>query len=42
VRKLHDEYTKEEDKLLRRQIKNLRGRISLIRNMQAAGVLSFL
>jgi Protein of unknown function (DUF2721) len=42
VRKLHDEYTKEEDKLLRRQIKSLRGRISLIRNMQAAGVLSFL
>ena len=42
VRKLHDEYTKEEDKLLRRQIKNLRGRISLIRNMQAACVLSFL
>lgn len=42
VRKLHDEYAKEEDKLLRRQIKNLRGRISLIRNMQAAGVLSFL
>jgi Protein of unknown function (DUF2721) len=42
VRKLHDEYTKEEDKLLKRQIKSLRGRISLIRNMQAAGVLSFL
>ncbi|MBS4065226.1 MAG: DUF2721 domain-containing protein [Chitinophagaceae bacterium] len=42
VRKLHDEYTKEEDKLLKRQIKNLRHRISLIRNMQASGVLSFL
>jgi hypothetical protein len=42
VRKLHDEYTKDEDKLLRRQIKSLRGRISLIRNMQATGVLSFL
>ncbi|MBX9782810.1 MAG: DUF2721 domain-containing protein [Chitinophagaceae bacterium] len=42
VRKLHDEYIKEEDKLLKRQIKNLRGRISLIRNMQASGVLSFL
>lgn len=42
VRKLHDEYTKEEDKLLKRQIKSLRGRISLIRNMQASGVLSFL
>jgi hypothetical protein len=42
VRKLHVEYSKEEDKLLRRQIRSLRGRISLIRNMQAAGVLSFL
>jgi uncharacterized Tic20 family protein len=42
VRKLHEEYNKEEDKNLERQIKNLRGRITLIRNMQAAGVLSFL
>lgn len=42
VRKLHDEYTREEDKLLKRQIRSLRARISLIRNMQAAGVLSFL
>jgi uncharacterized Tic20 family protein len=42
VRKLHDEYVKKEDTLLKRQIKNLRHRISLIRNMQAAGVLSFL
>ncbi len=42
VRKLHDEYTKEENKLLKRQIKSLRARISLIRNMQATGVLSFL
>jgi amino acid permease len=42
VRKLHDEYVKKEDKLVKRQISNLRHRISLIRNMQAAGVLSFL
>ncbi len=42
VRKLHEEYNKEEDKNLARQIKSLRGRITLIRNMQAAGVLSFL
>ena len=42
VRKLHDEYVKKEDTLLKRQIKNLRHRISLIRNMQASGVLSFL
>jgi hypothetical protein len=42
VRKLHEEYNKEEDQILKRQIRSLRGRISLIRNMQAAGVLSFL
>lgn len=43
VRKLHDEYVKVEDRnLLHKQISNLRTRISLIRNMQAMGVLSFL
>jgi Protein of unknown function (DUF2721) len=42
VRKLHDEYNKEEDQILKRQIRSLRSRISLIRNMQATGVLSFL
>jgi hypothetical protein len=43
VRKLHDEYVKVEDcNLLHKQISNLRTRISLIRNMQALGVLSFL
>ncbi len=43
VRKLHDEYIKVEDRsLLHKQISNLRKRISLIRNMQAMGVLSFL
>ena len=42
VRKLHEEYNKEEDKILKRQIRSLRSRISLIRNMQATGVLSFL
>ena len=43
VRKLHEEYVKVEDRnLLHKQISNLRTRISLIRNMQALGVLSFL
>ncbi|HTH31011.1 MAG TPA: DUF2721 domain-containing protein [Lacibacter sp.] len=43
VRKLHAEYVKVEDRnLLHKQISNLRTRISLIRNMQALGVLSFL
>lgn len=42
VRKLHDEYVKEEDKILLRQIRSLRARLSMIRNMQAMGVLSFL
>jgi hypothetical protein len=42
VRKLHDEYVKEEEQtLLHKQISNLRARISYIRNMQALGVLSF-
>jgi len=42
VRKLHDEYVKEqEQKQLHKQISNLRARISYIRNMQALGVLSF-
>lgn len=42
VRSLHDEYMKEESGNLKRQIKNLHGRIRMIRNMQALGVLSFL
>ncbi len=42
VRKLHDEYNKEEDKALVRQIHSLRSRIGMVRNMQAMGVLSFL
>ncbi len=42
VRKLHDEYVKEEEQTqLHKQISNLRARISYIRNMQALGVLSF-
>lgn len=43
VRRLHDEYNKQEQSvLIHKQIRNLRVRISLIRNMQALGVLSFL
>ncbi len=43
VRKLHDEYVQTEDRtLIHQQISNIRTRISMIRNMQALGVLSFL
>ena len=43
VRRLHDEYNKQEQSvLIHKQIRNLRVRISMIRNMQALGVLSFL
>ena len=43
VRKLHDEYTSgHKNKILLQQIKNLRGRINLIRYMQGLGVFSFL
>ena len=43
VRKLHDEYIQTEDRtLIHQQISNIRTRISMIRNMQALGVLSFL
>jgi amino acid permease len=42
VRKLHDEFLKQtDDQRLLKQINNLRTRISLIRYMQAFGVLSF-
>lgn len=43
IRKLHDEYIRGEKKhLLLKQIKILRIRINLIRQMQALGVFSFL
>lgn len=43
VRKLHDEYVQTENRtLIHQQISNIRIRISMIRNMQALGVLSFL
>ena len=42
VRRLHEQYAKEESLNLRRQISSLHVRIRLIRNMQALGVLSFL
>ncbi len=43
VRKLHDEYISgHKSKILLQQIKNLRGRINLIRYMQGLGVFSFL
>jgi hypothetical protein len=42
VRKLHEEYNRgEKEKNILGQIKNIRGRINLIRYMQFFGVLSF-
>jgi hypothetical protein len=43
VRKLHDEYHRgEKERNILSQIKNIRTRINLIRDLQALGVLSFL
>ena len=43
IRKLHEQYFKHHDKQnIIKQIRNLRGRLHLIRYMQAFGVLSFL
>ncbi|HET9056534.1 MAG TPA: DUF2721 domain-containing protein [Chitinophagaceae bacterium] len=43
VRKLHEQYSKHHNKQnIINQIRNLRGRLHLIRYMQAFGVLSFL
>lgn len=43
VRSLHQEYNNEKNKeIIFKQIKNLRRRLNMIRNMQALGVSSFL
>ena len=42
IRSLHDKYQTRPDDLIKAQIGNLRARVHLIRNMQAAGVLSLL
>jgi len=43
VRSLHDEYQKIDQKhIIHGQIKNMRYRLKLIKNMQALGVLTFL
>lgn len=42
IRSLHSKYKEEPDALIWSQIKNLRLRVKLIRNMQALGVLSLL
>jgi hypothetical protein len=43
VRNLHDKYQNQEQKqILHGQIKNLRYRLKLIKNMQALGVVTFL
>ncbi|MCG8308917.1 MAG: DUF2721 domain-containing protein [Cytophagales bacterium] len=42
IRSLHSKYKEAPDELIWGQIKNLRLRVKLIRNMQALGVLSLL
>jgi len=42
IRSLHSKYKEDPDKLVWDQIKHLRLRVKLIRNMQALGVLSLL
>ena len=42
IRSLHSRYKEDPDKLIWGQIKNLRLRVKLIRNMQVLGVLSLL
>ena len=42
IRSLHSKYEEAPDKLILGQIKNLRKRVILIRNMQALGALSLL
>ena len=42
IRSLHERHRAQPDPLLRAQIANLRYRVTLIRNMQAFGVLSLL
>ena len=42
IRSLHSKYKEDPDKRIWGQIKNLRLRVKLIRNMQALGVLSLL
>ena len=42
VRNLHAKYKEKADPLILRQIKNLRKRINLIRNMQIFGIISLL
>ena len=41
VRSLHERYLQSPDKLIMGQLKNLRQRLVLIRNMQVLGVASF-
>jgi hypothetical protein len=42
VRNLHSKYKENRDKILYGQIRNLRKRINLIRNMQVFGLISLL
>ncbi|MBU1002912.1 MAG: DUF2721 domain-containing protein [Proteobacteria bacterium] len=40
IRSLHDKYRQDRDDSVRKQIRNLRKRVHMIRNMQGLGVLS--
>lgn len=40
IRNLHDTYRQDRDDSVRKQIRNLRKRVHMIRNMQGLGVLS--
>jgi hypothetical protein len=42
IRQLHDRYKDDQKEVVVRQIANLRQRITLIRRMQALGVMSFI
>lgn len=42
IRNLHEQYKASKETMLVHQIQNLRRRVSLIRNMQAAGIFSLL
>jgi hypothetical protein len=42
VRRLHEQWRADRSSVLKAQIRNLRGRIYLIRNMQVAGAASLL
>ncbi|WGK66059.1 DUF2721 domain-containing protein [Croceiramulus getboli] len=42
IRNLHDTYVKTESEAVGLQVKKLRGRLAIIKNMQAVAIISFL